>query len=112
MANIKKLNNLRNRRKEALIILAGGACVRCGFSGHRASFDFHHVVPKNKLYNISQLFGKSDAEFEGYAVPEAREKCVLLCKNCHALIHADEEEFDAIYYKWEAAKQSLKDSLE
>jgi len=100
------------RQKEALIALSGGECFRCGFSGVAAAFDFHHVIPKNKLYAISTLCGRRDEDFENYAVPEAREKCVLLCKNCHALIHTDKDESSAVARKWIALKERTRRRVE
>jgi len=69
-------------RKEILVALAGGKCLRCGLQHPPVVYDFHHRNPEEKVFSIGeQLINKSmDALIE-----EAR-KCDLLCANCHRII--------------------------
>lgn len=81
---------IRQAYKKELVKLMGGECFLCGFKGHQAVFDLHHVEPSEKVFSISA---------QGYTrgwkkVLEEAKKCVLLCKNCHAVHHAKEEELD------------------
>lgn len=56
-------------------------CIFCGFS-NPVCLDFHHVNPKTKSYEISQMVK------DGYTIDEIKleiNKCVVLCSNCHRL---------------------------
>jgi len=58
-------------------------CELCGYDRHPKCLDFHHKDPKDKLFTIAQSEGRNiDAVYAEAA------KCILVCKNCHALIHA------------------------
>ena len=61
----------------------GGECERCGYNNSFSALDFHHVDPKAKSGAISQMAFRVTWE---ELVKEA-DKCVLLCRNCHAETH-------------------------
>lgn len=61
-------------------------CVYCGFSDPRA-IDFHHRDPSMKLVNPCQIFLKG---WGWKRVLKELDKCDPVCKNCHAILHADE----------------------
>lgn len=46
--------------------------------------DFHHIDPKTKLFGITRRHIKRNA----YRLAAEIAKCVVLCKNCHAKVHA------------------------
>lgn len=73
----------RKRTRRRLIDLHGGKCKRCGWHGHTAGFDFHHLYDKDS--GISQML--SSPRSWALIVAEA-EKCELLCAICHRLEHA------------------------
>lgn len=60
-------------------------CEECG-QDHPATLDFHHKDPTTKKFNlskrgcISQGFGKKK-------VLEEIKKCIVLCSNCHRILH-------------------------
>lgn len=58
----------------------GGKCRICGYD-RLAGLQFHHLDPREKDFNLgSRVSGKAwEAELK---------KCVLVCANCHAEIHA------------------------
>ena len=61
----------------------GGKCELCGFDKHYNCLDFHHKDQSTKSFEI--------ARGGGYSVENLRketDKCALVCKNCHYLIHA------------------------
>lgn len=61
----------------------GGKCVVCGYNKHQAGMDFHHLDPSKKEFGIGSdkdLISKEQAKVE-------LDKCVLLCKTCHAEVH-------------------------
>jgi hypothetical protein len=56
------------------------------------ALEFHHINPKNKKHGISQLIFKVVAKREPYSVLKNEiDKCILVCANCHAEIHANIE---------------------
>lgn len=61
----------------------GGCCSRCGYNKCLAALDFHHRDPKKKDKKFVAMKTRS---FEG--LREELDKCDLVCKNCHAEIHA------------------------
>jgi transposase len=72
----------RRRRKVKRILVedAGGCCVNCGYRRCVAALGFHHLIPAEKRYALSQRgVTRSLAEARAEA-----SKCVLLCANCHA----------------------------
>lgn len=59
-------------------------CSICGYSKCMAALEFHHVNPSEKSFAISKAHS-------GYSLEEILkelEKCILVCANCHAEIHA------------------------
>jgi len=76
----------RRRRKEILVKMLGGHCVKCGYNHSVSALSFHHKRPETKKFHISSngcLMQDWDIVLE-----EAR-KCELLCLNCHAEHHND-----------------------
>lgn len=83
-ATSKRVIKWRMRLKALLIELWGGKCQSCGYVGHPSAFDFHHVDPSTKSFNIS-IGGLTRSKFKSY---EEAKKCVLLCANCHREVEA------------------------
>lgn len=86
MGDIKQVLKRRDKSKEEAILSKGGKCEICGFkyNGENAAcFDFHHINPKEKQYNPSTALRLSKEERD-----EELSKCLLVCANCHRLIHA------------------------
>ena len=81
----------RKRKREAIEFL-GGKCYKCGGVYHQASYDFHHLDPKEKEGSIAVLLQSYSVDHP--KVQQELEKCVLVCSNCHRAIHADEENID------------------
>lgn len=59
----------------------GGKCVNCGET-EQFKLTFHHMIPNEKEYKVSDLFCKS-----WDVVKKEIEKCELLCFNCHMEKH-------------------------
>jgi hypothetical protein len=72
----------QNKRLRA-IEHRGGRSEICGFDKYSCSLDFHHKDPSVKSPKYSSLRGWS---WERILLEI--EKCILLCKNCHAAVHA------------------------
>ena len=77
-----KKNIGRNNRLIAVELL-GGKCLECGFDKHSCALDIHHLDPsiKDKSFRNMRSWGKD-------RILKEIESCVLLCRNCHALVHA------------------------
>lgn len=71
-------------KKKLLMERHGNQCRCCGFQGHYSVFDFHHLDPAQKEFNIKA--GKWGIK----KLIEETDKCALLCANCHRLVHAGE----------------------
>ena len=78
----KQINNKERRiRKEKLVKMLGGKCVKCGYKKSLVALSFHHLDPKTKLFDLSHNGNLLHSWDE--VVREAK-KCELLCLNCHA----------------------------
>jgi hypothetical protein len=64
-------------------VKGGSQCHFCA-EDHPAALDFHHINPEEKLFRISNSWKRYGVE----KVASEIAKCVLVCKNCHAKIHA------------------------
>lgn len=69
----------------------GGRCIVCGFDRYPCSLDFHHKNRRFKDPNYRSMRGWS---WKNILIE--LEKCILLCKNCHAAIHAGFLEIDKV----------------
>lgn len=74
----------RIRAKLAAIAYLGGKCKQCGFTGHPAAFDFHHRDPATKSFSIGNA-----ANIRWTRLVQELDKCDLLCRNCHSIIHSN-----------------------
>lgn len=85
---IRTKANRRNRaNKLRAIKYKGTICIRCGEFPHPAAMEFHHINPKEKEFTIAQYAICSWKKFK----PEL-DKCILVCANCHRIIHAEIKE--------------------
>lgn len=69
-------------RKAECVKYKGGKCFVCGYNKYIGSLDFHHLNPSQKEFNISNL-----RSYKFSNIKNELDKCVLLCKNCHAEVH-------------------------
>ena len=79
----KRVDTFRTNKKRDLIAYKGGKCSKCGYNKDvTGAYDFHHLDPKEKYFNISK---KMYINIE--LLKQEVDKCVLVCRNCHAEIH-------------------------
>lgn len=76
----------RLKRKQRAIDALGGACSRCGFNACIKALTFHHRDPSEKEGTIANMLDQSWA-----AVEKELRKCVLLCFNCHMIVHCEQD---------------------
>ena len=76
---------LRHRRKRQAVAYLGGKCEACGGVFRLSQYDFHHVDPNTKEFSIGDGLG-----YKWLTLAAELEKCILLCANCHRLVHDPE----------------------
>ncbi len=87
-SNCSKCHNLRtaksgkNNRLFAVEFL-GSKCKVCGYDKHTGSLDIHHLDPTIKDKNFKYMRGWCKER-----ILNEIKNCVLLCRNCHAEVHA------------------------
>lgn len=64
--------------------LKGGCCQACGFNRYEGALEFHHADPATKDDSIAKMMRHPSSP----KVLAELEKCVLVCSNCHRMIHA------------------------
>lgn len=69
---------------EAAVEYKGGKCQSCGYRRWRGALHFHHIDPLTKSFAIRN----SGNTFAWAKIRSELDKCVLLCANCHAEVHA------------------------
>ena len=88
----RKATSKIERKKHQLakidcIVYKGSKCAKCSimYDGTNGMiFDFHHIDPSTKSYEILKK-GKKDLDSQ----KEELDKCHLLCTNCHRKEHSD-----------------------
>lgn len=70
--------------KQKCVEYRGGKCVACGYNKTNNALEFHHLNPLEKDFSISS------AKFTTFdeRITKELDKCALVCRNCHAEIHA------------------------
>lgn len=81
--NTCRSNKIRNDNRKKATDYKGGKCNICGYSKCIDALCFHHVNPKEKSFGLSNNYNK-----EWTVLKEELDKCILLCLNCHAELHA------------------------
>ena len=78
-----KLNAKRKENKERAVNYLGGECERCGLiSPYFSVYDFHHRNPDEKEADPGSLLHRS-----WEVIFKEINKCMLLCANCHRIVH-------------------------
>ena len=65
----------------------------CGYSEVNQALAFHHLDPSQKEFSISSKT-KSSGRISWGRIKRELDKCVLLCSNCHAGVHAGAIDLD------------------
>ncbi len=84
-----KIKERRNFLKRRLVEHRGGKCEICGYDKSIRALEFHHADPQSKKMSISKELFRDKAPNEELfnKLKKETEKCVLVCRNCHAEIH-------------------------
>jgi len=75
----------RDERKKIIVEHFGDKCHDCGNKFPVCCYDFHHIDPKNKSFEIApRLDGNLNT------ILEEAKKCIMICSNCHRIRHYKE----------------------
>lgn len=70
----------------------GDKCAVCGYNYKTmVTIDFHHVNPDEKEDTVTAMireYAAFPSEESWKRIEEEIDKCILLCKNCHAITHS------------------------
>lgn len=72
----------RQYRKNKATEAFGGQCCFCGYNRCNKAFDFHHVYPEQKKFELCSSWRLNWDE-----IVIELSKCIMVCRNCHAEIH-------------------------
>lgn len=62
----------------------GGKCCKCGYNKCVDALEFHHLDPSTKEFHLGEARGYSLDK-----LMKEMDKCILVCRNCHAELHYD-----------------------
>lgn len=70
--------NKLKTNKELYVKLKGGKCTVCSIVEHACVYDFHHLNPNEKIFQISEKMSNNIID-----IIDELKKCILLCCLCH-----------------------------
>jgi len=91
LVNMTKSEKQKLKRKQNThnaILHLGGKCKHCSLaytSKNAIVFDFHHLDPTTKSFKLASKTNTTPEKFMAEV-----NKCILLCSNCHRLLHENE----------------------
>jgi len=88
----KQMNQWRREYYQTIKKIMRGlkinGCAICGYDKCDDALDFHHTNPKDKKFPLIMC----NIYRSSFSVTEEINKCILLCKNCHAEVeHANKK---------------------
>lgn len=95
----------RTQIKHRGVMALGGKCAICHQEFEDCCYDFHHLDPLKKSFEISS--SNMNGARSWLKIRDELTKCALVCSNCHRLIHGgyvqllSKDYFDYDYYEWE-----------
>jgi len=75
----------RDAHKQYLVDYFGDVCSDCGNKYPVCCYDFHHINPEEKKFEIAP---RLDSKVE--TIMEEVKKCLMICSNCHRIRHYKE----------------------
>lgn len=82
MASVRNPQPSHSRNK-LVIDQHKSPCAGCG-EDRIPCLEFHHIDPETKVFNVSMAWRKKGTN----AILRELAKCIVVCANCHKLIHA------------------------
>lgn len=85
----KRKKDRRLLYKKRAVEYLGGFCSGCGFkTSYVTVYDFHHENPGEKIGNLARMLSDN---YGWKRIQKELDKCVLLCANCHRIMHEIED---------------------
>lgn len=81
-----RANSKRNTKKLRMIAYKGGCCIRCGYNKSPRALHFHHLDSQAKEFTLS-----NSRVYKWDTLKAELDKCVLVCANCHAELHEEQQ---------------------
>jgi len=78
------------KQKQQLFEYKGAHCIKCGYS-HTAALQFHHRDPNQKDFELSVICTLATKN-KWEKIKEELDKCDVLCANCHAVLHWEQNQ--------------------
>lgn len=75
---------MRDIIKSWAIEYKGEKCEICGYNRCKEALDFHHLIPEEKEFKISD---RNLPTSDWPRIKKELDKCILVCANCHREIH-------------------------
>ena len=82
--HLKDASWIRRLIKDKAVREKGGVCNICHQKYPNAVYDFHHLDPNEKDFNL----GNKASTVKWDIVKQEIDKCILVCANCHRMIHS------------------------
>lgn len=82
------ITNIRHAIKKTLVDYKGGKCEICGYNKCIGALQFHHIDNTIKDFELSKKY--NGGVYDINIFKEEADKCQLLCANCHAEKHFNE----------------------
>ena len=82
--NKASVHRYRKNQKKKAIEYKGGKCELCGYDKCQEALQFHHINPEEKEFGIA----KKGITYVWETLKLELDKCICLCANCHAEVHA------------------------
>lgn len=77
---------LRRLIKLKAVSIKGNKCFCCNQSFPQSVYDFHHLDPNKKDFGL----GQKESTIKWDIVKKEIDKCIMVCANCHRMIHSGE----------------------
>lgn len=84
MTSTEHITTFRKNLKRRAVDYLGSSCKVCGYNKCLAALEFHHLDPKEKDFQISDVY-RNPRKWEDVVIE--LNKCILVCANCHREIH-------------------------
>lgn len=103
----------RKTIKRRIVESFGNKCFCCGGTFEDCCYDVHHINPEEKEMTLSS--GNFNGAKSWIKIRDELKKCVLVCANCHRLIHANiidnptTSNFNMDFYEWDLTRYKQVD---
>jgi hypothetical protein len=77
----------RRARKLECLNYLGGKCIVCNYDKYQGALEFHHIDSSIKDFAIADYYYN---QFGAERLQQEIAKCIILCANCHRILHFEE----------------------